>query len=96
MSQLVKLRSLPLLRVRTEAATQVKCSVLVILPFTYRVVNSSWEADSFQRLLHSDAVVKQALTGKNGAVWRPGDSSVSAAFGSRSVASPAEGWKHYK
>lgn len=56
--------SLPPLRARARAAKQVESFVLVILPFTYRVVNGSWEADSFQRLLHSDAVAKQAATGK--------------------------------
>lgn len=70
--------------------------MLVVLPFTYRVADSSWEAGRLQSLSHSDAVVKQALTGKPGAAWRPGDSSASAVLGSHSEVSPVEGWKCYK
>lgn len=68
---------------------QAKCFVLVILPFTYRVVNISWKAGSLQSLLDLNAMVKQTPTGKTGVLGRAGDSSVSAVFVSPSEASPS-------
>ena len=64
--------------------------MLVILPFTYREANSSWEAGSLQSLLHSDAMVKLGKLELSGGHR---DSSVPAVLGSHSEASPVEGWK---